>query len=77
MHARALFILFLSVDDDLKEQVVDGCTLASLTFQPLCHHKAAFLFEGLHKNLIDPWIRHECNTLEQLVSGFETEYLCS
>ena len=88
LNARAVFILFLSVDSNLRERVACGDIEGSgaesgtddkchMVFQALCPFKSERLFLGLQQEVIEPWIRHNCNTPSDLVDSFENEYLCS
>ena len=82
--ARAVFIVFLSIDSVLRECVakgdlgeLEGAKRHRMAFQAVCPYKAERLFLAIKGEVIAPWIRHTCNTVSQLVDSFEREYLCS
>jgi hypothetical protein len=84
LYARAVFVLFLSIDSRLRECVAKGnlgdsenAPKHSAVFQVLSPFKTERLFLGLQRAVVAPWIRHSCNTPSDLVTSFESEYLCS
>ncbi len=75
-HAQCAFIVLLHADPELRREVLAGDALRVRT-RPLCEYKAARLFEALHAHVIDPWIRTEANSPDDLVAAFRNEYLVS
>jgi hypothetical protein len=62
---RALFVLLLDRDMELKQLVIRGTSAVG----PMDGRKASALFSALRPQLIQPWLSNEHRSVEELVDG--------
>lgn len=73
-HARAVFIVLLHADPELRREIVAGTALDVATMK-MCEYRATSLFTSFFRSVLHDWLCTEKQSVDELVQRFECEYL--